>query len=150
MKYWEDLPVGRIDTFGEKLVDREEVLDFARKFDPQAFHLDDAAAAANPMFGRLAASGFHTAAMTMRMVADHHTSEGGRAILGGAGLEELSWLKPVYPGDTLRVHTEVIEARPSKSKPDRGVVKTRTLVFNQDDEPVMRQVAVALVQRRPE
>src|SRR6478609_1994846 len=133
MIWFEDLPVGRQDSYGSIEVTREASLDFARKFDPQPFHLDDTAAAANPMFGRLAASGFHTASMTMRMVADQHSSEGGRAILGGAGLEELTWLKPVYPGDTIRVQTEVIEARPSQSKPDRGVVKTRTLVFNQDD-----------------
>src|SRR4051812_20651377 len=106
--WFDDMAIGRIDRYGSKLVERDEVLDFARKFDPQPFHLDDAAAAANPVFGRLAASGWHTAAMAMRMTADHWADVGGRSILGGAGIEDLAWLKPVYPGDTLRCELEVI------------------------------------------
>jgi acyl dehydratase len=147
--WFEDMMVGRIDRYGSKLVDRDEVIDFARKFDPQPFHLDDAAAAANPVFGRLAASGWHTAAMAMRMTADHWAEAGGRSILGGAGIEDLAWLKPVYPGDVLRCELEVIETRASQSKLDRGIVKARLTVFNQDDEPVMRQTSIVVVARRP-
>jgi acyl dehydratase len=149
MIWFEDMAVGRIDRYGSKHVERAEVLDFARKYDPQDFHLDDAAAAANPLFGRLAASGWHTAAMAMRMTADHWAEIGGRTILGGAGIEELAWLKPVYPGDTIRCELEVIETRPSNSKPDRGIVKSRLIVFNQRSEPVMRQTSVVMMARRP-
>jgi acyl dehydratase len=139
---------GRIDRYGSKRVEREEVLDFARKYDPQPFHLDDEAAAANPVFGRLAASGWHTAAMAMRMTADHWAGIGGRTILGGAGIEDLAWLTPVYPGDVIRCELEVIETRASRSKPDRGIVKSRLTVFNQYDEPVMRQTSVVMVARQ--
>ena len=146
--WFEDMPVGRVERYGAKQVEREEVLAFARQFDPQPFHLDDDAAAANPLFGRLAASGWHTAAMAMRMTADHWATNGARAVLGGAGIEDLAWLKPVYPGDTLRCELEVIDARPSRSKPDRGIVKARMTVFNQHDEPVMRQTSVVMMRRR--
>ena len=150
MIWFEDMAVGRVDRFGSMAVTREEVLDFARRYDPQPFHLDDAAAEANPLFGRLAASGWHTAAMGMRMVADHWAELGGRAILGGAGIDELRWLKPVYPGDRLRAESEVIEARPSASKPDRGIVRVRLVLFNQDDEPVLSQISNVLIRRSPE
>ncbi len=149
MIWFEDLPVGRKDSFGSIHVTREESLDFARKFDPQPFHLDDDAAAANPLFGRLASSGWHTAAMGMRMTADFWDSVGGRDILGGAGIDDLRWLKPVYPGDTLRTEAEVIEARPSASKPHLGIVRFRTTIFNQDDVAVMSHVSNVLVRRRP-
>lgn len=149
MLWFEDMHIGRIDRYGSKDVTREEVIDFAGKYDPQPFHLDDAAAAANPLFGRLSASGWHTACMAMRMTADYWGGLGGRTILGGAGIEELAWLKPVYPGDTLRCELEVIETRASRSKPDRGIVKSRLSVFNQDDEPVMRQIAVVMMATRP-
>lgn len=146
--WFEDMPAGRIDLYGAKLVDRSEVIDFAGKYDPQPFHLDDAAAAANPLFGRLSASGWHTAAMAMRMTVDYWDGR-GRAILGGLGLDELRWLKPVYPGDTLRCVAEVTEARPSGSRPEIGIVTSRTIVFNQHDEPVMRQVSAIIIRRRP-
>jgi acyl dehydratase len=150
MIWFEDMPVGRLDRFGAIAVTREEVIDFARKFDPQPFHLDDAAAAANPLFGRLCASGWHTAAMGMRMTADYWETLGGRAILGGAGIDELRWLKPVYPGDTLRCECEVIDARPSASKPHLGIVRFRTIILNQDDTPVLSQISNVMVRRRPE
>ena len=149
MIWFEDMTAGRIDRYGTKLVEREEVLDFARKYDPQPFHLDDAAAAANPLFGRLAASGWHTAAMGMRMTADYWESLGGRTILGGAGIDELRWIKPVYPGDTLRCEGEVIEARVSRSKPGIGIVRTKLTLFNQDDAAVMSQISNIVVRRRP-
>jgi acyl dehydratase len=144
------MTIGRVERYGSKLVMREEVIDFARQFDPQPFHLDDAAAASNPVFGRLAASGWHTAAMAMRMTVDHWDAVGDRAILGGAGLENLAWLKPVYPGDTIRCELEVTEKRASTSKPDRGIVKSILTVFNQYDEPVLRQTNVVMMARRPE
>jgi len=150
MIWFEDMPVGRIDRFGAIAVTREEVIDFARKFDPQPFHLDDAAAAANPLFGRLCASGWHTAAMGMRMTADYWETLGGRAILGGAGIDELRWLKPVYPGDTLRCECEVIDARPSASKPELGIVRFRLVILNQDDVQVLSQISNVVVRRRPQ
>ena len=149
MLWFEDFAVGRVDRYGRYEVTREEVLTFARAYDPQPFHVDDEAAAANPLFGRLAASGWHTAAMAMRMIADHWEMLGGRAILGGAGIDNLRWLTPVYPGDTLRCEAEVIDARPSRSKPDRGLVRTRLTVLNQADVAVMSHESVIVVQRRP-
>ena len=150
MIWFEDMPVGRKDSYGSIEVTREASLDFARKFDPQPFHLDDEAAAANPLFGRLAASGWHTAAMGMRMTADFWASlESSDSILGGAGIDELRWLKPVYPGDTLRTEAEVVEARPSASKPQLGIIRFRTVVFNQDDVAVMSHFSNVLIRRRP-
>ena len=144
MLYYEDIEVGVVRRFGSKEVVREEVIDFASKYDPQPFHLDDEAAA-QTYFGRLSASGWHTGAMMMRMIVDN-MGEGGS--LGGIGMDELRWLKPVYPGDVLSCESEVVEVVPSKSKPDRGVVKTRLTVFNQNDEPVMVSTNIALQQRR--
>ena len=127
---------------------REEAIDFARRYDPQPFHLDDDAAAANPLFGRLVASGWHTAAIAMRLTVELWARHGMQS-LGGAGLEELVWPKPVYPGDTLRLELEVIGARPLRSWPGVGMVKVLTVVLNQHDEPVMRQVANVMVGCRP-
>lgn len=146
--YFEDLPAGFTESFGRYDVTREEVLAFATAYDPQPFHLDDEAAAASPIFGRLAASGWHTASMAMRMIVDHWR-ERGLASMGASGVDELTWLKPVYPGDTLRLEAEVLEARPSAKRPELGFLKIRTIVFNQQDEPVMRQIANVMVGRRP-
>ncbi|WP_442680569.1 MaoC family dehydratase [Sphingomonas sp. ASY06-1R] len=150
MIWFEDLPVGRRDRFGSIAVTREDMLDFARKFDPQPFHLDDDAAAANPLFGRLSASGWHTAAMGMRMTADFWAAaDSQNVILGGAGVDELRWLTPVYAGDRLRAEAEVVDARPSASKPDRGIVRFRTILYNQEDVPVMSHLSNVLIRRRP-
>jgi acyl dehydratase len=147
MKYWEDMKVGDKSRFGAYRVTREEVIRFATAYDPQPFHLDDAAAATTH-FGRLAASGWHTCAMTMAMLV-----EGGRedphAGLGSPGVDELRWLKPVYPGDTLSVETEIVELRPSNSKPQLGSFRSNVTVYNQDEEPVMRMISIVLVARRP-
>lgn len=149
METWfEDMIVGRVDRYGAKPVVRAEVLDFAGKYDPQPFHLDDAAAAANPLFGRLAASGWHTAAMAMRLMVDHNAAIGVQ-VLGGAGIERLDWLRPVHPGDVLRCEQEVMGARLSVSRPEAGILTLRTIVFNQDDIAVMRQTAHILVRRKP-
>lgn len=147
MKYLEDYRVGQRSSFGRYEVTREEVLEFATKYDPQPFHLDDEAAA-QTYFGRVSASGWHTCAMTMRMLVDNITKEKS-AGLGSPGLDELRWLRPVYPGDTLRVEGEVIEVRPSQSRPEMGSTKNRLTVFNQHDEPVMTMISIGLVRRRP-
>ena len=147
MKYLEDYEVGQRSSFGRYEVTREEVLEFATKYDPQPFHLDDAAAA-QTYFGRISASGWHTCAMTMRMLVDNMAKEKS-AGLGSPGLDELRWLRPVYPGDTLRVEGEVIEVRPSQSRPEMGSTKNRLTVFNQHDEPVMTMVSIGLIRRRP-
>ena len=147
MKYLEDYQAGQRSSFGRYEVTRAEVLEFATKYDPQPFHLDDAAAA-ETYFGRVSASGWHTCAMTMRMLVDNMTNEKS-AGLGSPGLDELRWLKPVYPGDTLRVEGEVIEVRPSQSRPEMGSTKNRLTVFNQHDQPVMTMISIGLVRRRP-
>lgn len=147
VKYLDDMNVGDRAAFGHYPVTREEVIAFASKFDPQAFHLDDAAAA-KTYFGRLSASGWHTCAMTMRMMVENLTV-GGHAGLGSPGVDQIRWLKPVYPGDTLRVETVVTEVRPSRSKPDIGTVHSDITVFNQNNEPVMTMKSIGLVRRRP-
>ncbi len=148
MRYLEDYEPGQVVRFGAYQVTREEVIEFAGKFDPQPFHLDDAAAAANPIFGRISASGWHTCAMVMRMLVDHG-SENGHFSLGSPGVDEIRWLRPVYPGDTLSVETEVLEVTPSRSRSDIGSVRFRITCLNQHGEPVMRQVALNLQPRRP-
>ena len=147
MLYWEDLDVGSKTEFGSYDVTREEVLEFARKYDPQPFHLSDEAAA-KTHFGRIAASGWHTAAMTMRVIVDALTRQ-PQAGLGSPGVDELRWLRPVYPGDTLNVRGEIIEKTPSRSKPGLGTIRTKTTVTNQDGVDVMQYSSIVLMQRRP-
>ncbi|GAA0734342.1 MaoC family dehydratase [Sphingomonas japonica] len=147
MRYFEDLTVGETEAFGSYAVTREEVIDFATRYDPQPFHLDDAAAAATH-FGRLAASGWHTCSMTMAMLVAQMQAN-PQASLGAAGIDELRWLRPVFPGDTLRCETELLEKTPSRSRPDMGSTRSKMTVFNQDDQPVLTFVARALVGRRP-
>ena len=147
MRYFEDLEVGAETDFGTYHVTREEVVDFARKYDPQPFHLSDEAAA-ETHFGRLSASGWHTAAMVMSVIARKVVGE-KQAGLGSPGIDELRWLKPVYPGDTLHVRGEILDKTPSRSKPDIGSFRTRTTVTNQDGVPVMTFVSIVLIRRRP-
>ena len=147
MRYWEDMEVDAETTFGSYEVTREEVLEFARKYDPQPFHLSDEAAA-KTHFGRIAASGWHTCAMTMAVIARYVVKD-EQAGLGAPGVDELRWLKPVYPGDTLTVRGKVVEATPSRSKPDIGSIRTQTTVSNQDDVPVMTFTSIVLMRRRP-
>jgi len=146
MRYFEDIQIGDRAAFGSYAVTHEEVLEFARKYDPQPFHLSDEGAAVTH-FGRLAASGWHSCAMTMAMFVGY-LKEHPQASLGAAGVDELRWLKPVHPGDTLRTETEVLEARPSQTKPI-GILRTRLTTFNQHDEPVLSFIATALIGRRP-
>jgi acyl dehydratase len=144
--YWEDLKVGDRSNFGSYHVTREEVIDFASKYDMQPFHLSDEAAA-KTHFGRIAASGWHTCAMTMAMIAENVVST-EQAGLGSPGVDELRWLKPVYPGDTLRVESEIVEVRPSRSKPEIGSFRTAVTVLNQDDVPVLSFTSIVLMRRR--
>ena len=143
--FWEDFPVGQVREFGAMLVTRDAVLDFAHKFDPQPFHVDDAAAERS-LFGRLAASGWHTAAMAMRMMCDEYLLES--ASLGSPGLESLKWLKPVYPGDTLSVRLTTVEARPMASRPEVGLVRSKWEVLNQHREPVLAMEGWGMFRRR--
>jgi acyl dehydratase len=147
MIYFEDIEVGRVTEFGRYEVTREEVLEFARKYDPQPFHLSDEEAA-KTHFGRLAASGWHTCAMTMAVIARRVMDE-EQAGLGSPGVDELRWLKPVYPGDTLTVKGRIVEKTPSRSKPEIGSFRTETEVTNQDGVPVMRFTSIVLMRRRP-
>ena len=147
MIYFEDLEVGREEVFGSVEVTREEVLEFARKYDPQPFHLSDEAAA-QTHFGRLSASGWHTCALTMGVIARRVVAE-KQAGLGSPGIDELRWLKPVYPGDTLTVRGTVLEKTPSRSKPEIGSFKTETIVSNQHGVDVMRYTSIVLIRRRP-
>jgi acyl dehydratase len=144
--YLEDFSVGQVFRSGSRRITEAEIKAFAKEFDPQPFHLDDAAAKAT-MFGGLAASGWHTMALTMRLLVD-----GGAPIAGGiigAGAEELRWPKPVRPGDELTVESEVLEIRPSRSRPTQGLMKLRSTTFNQNGEPVQIFVANLLVPRKP-
>jgi acyl dehydratase len=145
--YLDDLEVGRESYIGSTEVSREEVIDFARRYDPQPFHLSDEAAA-KTHFGRLAASGWHTCAMVMGVIA-RHVVQTEQAGLGSPGIDELRWLKPVYPGDTLHVHSKIVEIRPSRSKPEIGSFRTATTVTNQDEVPVLTFTSIVLMRRRP-
>ena len=147
MIYWEDLTVGEETDFGSYDVTREEVLEFARKYDPQPFHLSDEEAA-KTHFGRLSASGWHTAAMTMACIARTVVGE-EQAGLGSPGIDDLRWTKPVYPGDTLHVRGTIVDKTPSRSKPEIGSFRTETVVTNQHDEVVMRYTSIVLMRRRP-
>ena len=148
MIYFEDLEVGAETDFGTYEVTREEVLDFARKYDPQPFHLSDEEAA-KTHFGRIAASGWHTAAMTMAVIARHVVAH-EQAGLGSPGIDELRWKKPVYPGDTLHVRGQILEKSPSRSKPEIGSFRTETTVTNQTGETVMTFISIVLIRRRPD
>jgi acyl dehydratase len=147
MIYYEDLEVGAETDFGSYEVAREEMLEFARKYDPQPFHLSDEEAA-KTHFGRMSASGWHTAAMTMAVIA-RYVVEHRQAGLGSPGIDELRWRKPVYPGDTLHVRGKIIEKTPSRSRPEMGSFRTHTTVTNQHGEPVMTFTSIVLIRRRP-
>src|SRR5712664_2578452 len=128
-RYLEDFAVGQTFGSGRLRVEKERIKTFAAEFDPQPFHLDDEAARGS-IFRGLAASGWHTAAMTMRLLVDSDFQPAGGII--GAGFDEMKWPRPVRPGDELRVESEILEVRPSKSRPDQGVLKVRTTTLNQD------------------
>ncbi|MBX9795446.1 MaoC family dehydratase [Sphingomonas sp.] len=146
MIFFEDVEVGAVQRFGSYQVTREEVIEFAGKYDPQPFHLSDEAAA-QTYFGRLSASGWHTCAMMMAMLVENMKSH-QQASLGSPGQDELRWLQPVYPGDTLHCETEVLEKRRSQSRPEMGSYRSRITVKNQHGEAVMTTVAIGLIRTR--
>jgi acyl dehydratase len=144
-RYLEDFAVGQTFGSGRLRIDKERIFAFAAEFDPQPFHLDEAAAR-HSIFGGLAASGWHTAAVTMRLLFDSELKPAGGII--GAGLDECRWPRPVRPGDELRIECEVIEVRPSKSRPEQGLIKLRTTTLNQNGEAVLMHVVNLVVLRR--
>ncbi len=145
-RYLEDYAVGQTFGSGKLRLDEEQIKRFAADFDPQPFHLDERAAR-DSIFRGLAASGWHTAAVTMRLLVESDLRPAGGII--GAGFDEFRWPKPVRPGDELRLESEVVDVRPSKSRPAQGIVKVRTTTLNQDDEAVQVLVANLVVPRRP-
>jgi acyl dehydratase len=145
-RYFEDYPVGESFTYGPIFVSEEEIVRFAREFDPQVKHVDPERARSG-YFGGLIASGWHTVCLVMRVLVDHYFS--AVADIASPGVDELRWSKPVRPGDVLHVRATVLEARPSRSKPDRGIVTTLVKAFNQDNELVMSFKGMSLVLRRP-
>ncbi len=146
LQYFDDFPVGERRDLGSHAVTEEAILRFAREFDPQSFHVDRAAGEAS-IYGGLIASGWHTCAMTMRVICDGFLL--AAASVGSPGVDTLRWKRPVRAGDTLRVFATVVEARPSTSKPDRGVLVNAIEVRNQDDEIVLTMQAMTMLYRRP-
>ena len=142
--YLDDFQVGQKFGSGRLRVETNQIKAFAAEFDPQPFHLDEEAAK-NSLFGGLAASGWHTAALTMRLIVTSDFKPAG-GVIGASN--EISWTKPVRPGDELRTESEVLEVRPSKSRPEQGLIKVRTTTLNQNEEPVQVLVANLIVPRR--
>lgn len=145
-RWFEDYVVGETVRFGDLTVSESEVLDFAQRFDPQPFHLD-ATAAADSIYGGIIASGWHTASMAMRMMVDHYISV--QASMGSPGIDELRWIQPVRPGDRLHMQVTVLDSRPSRSKPDRGMVQFLQEVINQNGTTVMTLKGWGMYRRRP-
>ena len=144
-QYLEDFAAGQTFRTGRLRMDKDRIKSFAAEFDPQPFHLDENAARGS-IFAGLAASGWHTAAFTMRLLVDSELKPAGGLI--GLGFDELRWPRAVRPGDELRVESEVLEVRPSKSRPDQGLVKLRMTTLNQNGEPVQISVGNLIVRRR--
>ena len=146
LSYFEDYLLGATYECGSVSVDQASIVAFGKEFDPQPFHVDPVAAAAGP-YGGLIASGWHTAALVMRLLVENYLS--AESSLGSAGLDELRWPHPVRPGDTLHVQATVAESRRSSSKPDRGIIKTAVEAVNTDGQTVMRANAINFVLVRP-
>ena len=144
-RHFEDYVPGAVFEYGEIPVTKDEIVEFARRFDPQYIHVDPERALQGP-FGGLIASGWHTAAMMMRLIVDNFLPKS--ASLGSPGIDELRWLKPVRPADVLSVRLSVLEATRSRSRPDRGVVRTLCEVLNQDREVVLSLRAMNIIARR--
>lgn len=145
-RYFDDYTAGEVHEFGGVTVTEEELVNFAERYDPQPFHVDAEAAAASH-FGGLITSGWHTCAMMMRMMVDHHISEVGS--LGSPGIDEIRWLRPVRPGNVLSLRVTTLETRVSKSKPDRGLVRSQVEVLDEDRNIVMTMSSMGLFLRRP-
>jgi acyl dehydratase len=145
-RWFEDYAEGCTWEFGPLAVDEAEVIDFGRRFDPQPFHIDPAAAVDGP-YGGLIASGWHTCALMMRLLAEQYLSPASS--LGSPGIDELRWVLPVRPGDQLTMKTRVREARRSRTKPDRGLVRTHVELVNQSGAVVLSLLAMNLIRTRP-
>ena len=144
-RYFEDYVPGSVYEFGSMVMEEKEMIDFATRYDPQTFHTNPEAARKS-VFGGLIASGWHTGAVSMRLIVDHYLSH--VASLGSLGVDELRWPKPVRPGDELSIRVTILEARRSRSKPDQGIVRSLVEVLNQNRETVMSRAAVNLVRCR--
>jgi acyl dehydratase len=144
-RYFEDYVAGVVYEYGHATVTETEIISFAREFDPQPIHVDPGFAASGP-FGGLIASGWHTAAIAMRMVVDHFLSR--VASIASPGIDELRWPAPLRPGDSVRLRVTIVEARRSRSKPDRGLVRTHAELLNQDDQAVLTLTAMNLIRAR--
>ena len=144
--YFEDFSVGRVFDSGTRQLSEQDILGFASEYDPQYFHTDPEAAKQS-IFGGLIASGWQTVGVCMRLMCDSYLLE--TSSLGSPGVDAVRWVKPVYPGDTLRMRATVIAAKPSSSKPDRGMATMRCDVFNQKDELVMHMQSMQMMGRRP-
>lgn len=145
--YFEDIAVGDETTSHSRTVTKDEILDFARKYDPQSFHIDEEAAKKS-IYGGLIASGWHTASNLMRLLVDNMTNN--RAGLGSPGFDDLRWIRPVRPGDSLHYKSTVIETRRSESRPDMGIVRAEVRLYNQNDEAVLSMKSIGMVKARPE
>ena len=144
--YWEDFAAGSTREFGGVTLSEEDILRFAREFDPQPFHIDPEAARRS-VFGGIIASGWHTCSLAMRMMCDAYLLDSASA--GSPGVEDIKWLKPVRPGDTLRVSFTVLEARPLESRPSIGLIRAQWRMYNQNDECVMQMLGGGMFSRRP-
>lgn len=144
--YFEDFTVGRVFDSGTRRLSEADILGFAREYDPQYFHVDPEAAKTS-IFGALIASGWQTVSVCMRLMCDSYVLDS--ANMGSPGVDEVRWLRPVFPGDSLRMRATVIAAKPSSSKPDRGTVTLRWEIHNQKDEPVMHMQGMQILGRRP-
>ena len=143
--YWEDMQVGQVRDLGSATLTREEIVDFANQFDPQPFHLDEEAARQS-VFGGLCASGWHTCSLAMRLMVTNFLCQ--TSSMGSPGLENIRWLKPVFPGDTLRLQTTVLETRPMGTRPDIGMTRNRWEMFNQHGDKVLHMEGWGMFKRR--
>ncbi len=146
-RFFEDYEAGQVYEFGAMTVSEEQIIHFAQQFDPQDFHVDPVKAAKGP-FGGVIASGWHTVSLTMRLYVDHYLSH--VASLGSPGVDDVRWPNPLRPGDTLKIRVAILEARPSRSKPDRGIVRSLVEAINQKDQLVLSMIVVNLLGRRQE
>jgi acyl dehydratase len=144
-RYFEDYQAPRVYEFGSVAVTQTEIIDFARRFDPQDMHVDPEKAK-QWRFGGIVASGWHTIGIAMRLYVDQYLSS--VASLASPGVDEVRWPNPVRPGDSIRIRVTILETIPSRSKPDRGLVRARLEAFNQNDEPVLSLIVLSILGRR--
>jgi acyl dehydratase len=146
-RYFEDYTPGHAYEFGSITVSEAEIIEFARRFDPQYFHTDPEKAKLS-RFGGIVASGWHAASLAMRLYVDHYLSH--VASLASPGTDEVRWPNPMRPGDTVKIRVTILESRPSRSKPDRGIVRAKVEAINQRDELVLSMVGMSIIGRRPQ